>query len=114
MVNTHSTCLQCWRLRTNSDYSWRGIAYVWCPMTFTATSNMHKFNYVTDMIGWSRVQRSLLGEARRTERAAEIEPTHLANINKQTITGLLTFPLLAHVFNEVELGYITLISFSEG
>ena len=53
---------------------WRGIAYVWYPMTFPATSNMYKLNYVTDTIGWSRVQPSLLGEARGTERAAEIEP----------------------------------------
>ena len=37
-------------------------------------SNIHKLNYVTDTIGWSRVQSSLLGEARGTERAAEIEP----------------------------------------
>ena len=83
-------------------------------MTFTATSNMHKLNYVTDMIGWSCVQPSLLEEARGTERAAEIEPMHMANVNKQAITGLLTFPLLAHVFNKMELGYITLISFSKG
>ena len=53
---------------------WRGIAYVLYPMTFPATSNMYKLNYVTDTIGWSRVQPSLLGEARGTERAAEIEP----------------------------------------
>ena len=53
---------------------WRGIAYVWYPMTIPATSNMHKLNYVRDMIGWSRVQPSLLGEAPGTERAAEIEP----------------------------------------
>ena len=83
-------------------------------MTFTATSNMHKLNYVTDMIGWSCVQPSLLEEARGTERAAEIEPMHMANVNKQAITGLLTFPLLAHVFNKMELGHITLISFSKG
>ena len=44
-------------------------------MTFPATSNMHKLNYVRDTIGWSRVQPSLLGEARGTERAAEIEPS---------------------------------------
>ena len=44
-------------------------------MTFPATSNMHKLNYVTDTIGWSRIQPSLLGEARGTERAAEIEPS---------------------------------------
>ena len=75
MVNAYSTCLQCWRLIRNYDYIWRAIAYVWYPMTSPATSNMHKLNYVTDTIGWSRVQPSLLGEARGTERAAEIEPT---------------------------------------
>ena len=74
MVNAYSTCLQYWRLIRNYDYNWRGIAYVWYPMTFPATSNMHKLYYVTDTIGWSRVQPSLLGEARGTERAAEIEP----------------------------------------
>ena len=35
---------------------------------------MHKLNYVADTIGWSRVQQSLLREARGTERVAEIEP----------------------------------------
>ena len=38
---------------------------------------MHKLNYVTDTIGWSRVQPSLLREARGTERAAEIEPNEI-------------------------------------
>ena len=38
----------------------------------------------------------------------------MAYINKQAITGLLTFPLAAHVFNKMELGYVTLISFSRG
>ena len=50
---------------------------------------MHKLNYVTDTIGWSRVQPSLLGEARGTERAAEIEPsqsaTKLALITETTM-----------------------------
>ena len=41
-------------------------------MTFGVTSRMHKLNYVTDTIGWSRVQPR---EARGTERAAEIEPS---------------------------------------
>ena len=44
-------------------------------MRFPATSNMRKLNYVTDAIGWSRIQPSLLGEARGTEKAAEIEPS---------------------------------------
>ena len=74
MVNAYSTCLQSWRLIRNYDYIWRGIAYVWYPMTFPATSNMHNLNYVTDTIGWSRVQPALLGEARGSERAAEIDP----------------------------------------
>ena len=51
-------------------------------MTFPATSNMHKLIYVTDTIGWSRVQPSLLGEARGTERAAEIEPINFSMYNK--------------------------------
>ena len=38
-------------------------------------SNMHTLDYVTDTIGWSRVQPSLLGKARGTKRAAEIEPS---------------------------------------
>ena len=75
MVNAYSTCLQCWRLIRNYDYIWRGIAYVWYPTTFPATSNIHKLNYVTGTISWSCVQLSLLGEAHRTERAVEIEPT---------------------------------------
>ena len=62
------------RLKMENLNIWRGIAYVWYPMTFPATSNMHKLNYVTATIGRSRVQPSLLGEARGTERAAEIEP----------------------------------------
>ena len=48
-------------------------------MTFPATNNMHQLNYVTDTIGWSRVQRSLLEEARGTERTAEIEPSKFWN-----------------------------------
>ena len=48
-------------------------------MTFGVTSRMHKLNDVTDTIGWSRVQPSLLGEARGTERAAEIEPSKFWN-----------------------------------
>ena len=74
MVKVYSTCLQCWRLIRNYYYIWRGIAYVWYPMTFPANGNMHKLNYVTDTIGWSLIQPSLIGEARGTERAEEIEP----------------------------------------
>ena len=33
----------------------------------------------------------------------------MAYITKQAITGLRTFPLLVHVFNKVELGYITVL-----
>ena len=91
MVNAYSTCL---RLIRNYDYIWRGIAYVWYPMTFPATSNMHKLNYVTDTIGWSRVQPSLLGEARGTERAAEIERnklTHKMYITKYWYIYILGF-----------------------
>ena len=79
------------------NYIWRGIAYVWYPMTFPATCNMHKLIYVTDTIGWSRVQPSLLGKARGTERAAEIEPkgrrAGWVNLRTSEDNGIGSFPI---------------------
>ena len=59
-------------------------------MTLPATSNMHKLNYVTDMVCRSRVQPSLLGEARGTERAAEIEPIFEIQALKAEIKGVFS------------------------
>ena len=88
MVNAYSTCLQCWHLIRNYDYIWRGIAYVWYPMAFPATSNMHKLNYVTDTIGWSFVQPSLIEEARGTERAYDYPFMKFSSKGNQYVMSL--------------------------